>query len=245
MDMLPDCAAEKGKLQGPANHLLCSTHGHVLDIKAKKVIAYSPADYRKRFAPKKAPAEKEKPPVDEKGEQEKLRNILSGAALFINELQSRKAEFDKEMEVLAHLCPDAVSGARQAMTDAIASLRAHNMTAGEWISRSDLWVPGDIPSKSQAARNALTTYSSAMDKLRKCVDNPPPLPPAAPPLGPTSPDVDPAALKAQQELIRRRDQLKAKGAFLGSLKSLGELVEKIDHELEKAKDLATRMRIAR
>jgi hypothetical protein len=57
--------------------------------------------------------------------------------------------------------------------------------------------------------------------------------------------VDPAALKAQQELIRRRDQLKAKGAFLGSLKSLGELVEKIDHELEKAKDLATRMRIAR
>jgi hypothetical protein len=245
MDMLPDCVAEKGKLQGPANHLLCSTHGHVLDIKAKKVIAYSPADYRKRFAPKKAPAgsDKKSPPVDEKGEQEKLRNILSGAAIFINDFQGRKAEFDKDMDKLAHLCPDAVSGARQAMTDAIASLRAHNLTAGEWISRSDLWVPADIPSKSQAARNALTTYSSAMDKLRKCVDNPPPLPDPGP--IPSDPRVDPAALKAQRDLIRRRDRMDALRAFEGSLKSLGELVGKIDHELEKAKNLASRMQVAR
>jgi hypothetical protein len=246
MDMLADCAAEHGKLKGPAHHVLCRTHGHVLDTKAKKVIAYSPADYRKRFAPKKAKesAEPEKgtsPPYDEKGAQEKLRNILSGAAIFINDFQSRKSEFDKEMGVLDHLCPDAVSEARQAMSEAIASLRAHNVKAGEWIARSDLWVPGDIPRASQEARNALSNYSSAMDKLRKCVDNPPPLPPARP----SSPDVDPAALKAQQELIRRRDQLMASRAFEGSLKSLGELVGKIDHELEKAKNLASRMQVAR
>jgi hypothetical protein len=244
MDMLADCAPERGKLQGPAHHVLCSTHGHVLDTKAKKVIAYSAADYRKRLAPKKdkAPAGSEKePPFDEKGAQEKLRNILSGAAIFINDFQSQKAEFDKEIDALAHLCPDAVSEARQAMSEAIASLRAHNAKAGEWIARSDLWVPGDIPRSCQDARNALSNYSSAMDKLRKCVDNPPPLPPARP----SSPDVDPAALKAQQELMRRRDQLTAWRAFEGSLKSLGELVGKIDHELEKAKNLASRMQVAR
>lgn len=242
MDMLADCAPERGKLQGPAHHVLCSTHGHVLDTKAKKVIAYSPADYRKRFAPKKAKApEKESPPFDEKGAQEQLRNILSGVAIFINDFQSRKAEFDKEMDVLAHLCPDAASEARLAMSEAIASLRAHNVKAGEWIARSDLWVPGDIPRASQDARNALSNYSSAMDKLRKCVDNPPPPPPARP----SSPDVDPAALKAQQELIRRRDQMMASRAFEGSLKSLAELVGKIDDELEKAKNLASRMQVAR
>jgi hypothetical protein len=245
MDMLADCAPESGKLQGPAHHVLCRTHGHVLDTKAKKVIAYSPADYRKRFAPKKVKAtagsEKESPPFDEKGAQEQLRNILSGAAIFINDFQSRKAEFDKKMDGLAHLCPDAVSEAREAMADAIDSLRAHNVTAGEWIARSDLWVPGDIPRTSQSARNALSKYSSAMDKLRKCVDDPPP----PPPVRPSSPDVDPAALKAQQELIRRRDQLMASRAFEGSLKSLGELVGKIDHELEKAKNLASRMQVAR
>lgn len=245
MDMLSDCVAERGKLQGPAQHVLCSTHGHVLDTKAKKVIAYSPADYRKRFAPKKdkAPAgsETQSPPFDEKGAQEKLRNILSGAAIFINDFQGRKAEFDKEMDGIANLCPDAVSEARRAMSEAIDSLRAHNVTAGEWISRSDLWVPGDIPRTSQDARNAISKYSSAMDKLQKCVKDPPP-PPA---VRPSSPDVDPAALKAQQDLVRRRDILKARGALEGSLKSLLELGGKIDHELEKAKNLATRMQVAR
>jgi hypothetical protein len=80
-----------------------------------------------------------------------------------------------------------------------------------------------------------------MDKLRKCVKDPPPLPPPGPP----SPGVDPAALKAQQDLIRRRDQSKALGAFEKSLKSLLEFGEKIDRELEKAKNLASRMQFAR
>jgi hypothetical protein len=245
MDMLEDCAAERGKLKGPAHHVLCSTHGHVLDIKAKKVIAYSTADYRKRFAPKKdkAPAESEtqSPPYNEKEAQEKLRNILSGAAIFINDFQGRKSEFDKEMDKMADLCPDAVSEARTAMTEAIAALRAHNVTAGEWIARSDLWVPGDIPGKSQEARNALSKFSSAMDKLRKCLDKPPPPPDPGPPPR----DVDPDALKAQRELVRRRDRMDALRAFEGNLKSLAELGVKIEHELEKAKNLAKRMQVGR
>ncbi|MGD0431229.1 MAG: hypothetical protein ABSA58_09065, partial [Acetobacteraceae bacterium] len=39
--MLPDCKPVKGKVPGPAEHLLCATHGHVLDIKEKKIIAIS------------------------------------------------------------------------------------------------------------------------------------------------------------------------------------------------------------
>lgn len=49
MAMLADCVPEPGKLSGPAHHVLCRTHGHVLDRKAEKIIAWSPADYRKRF----------------------------------------------------------------------------------------------------------------------------------------------------------------------------------------------------
>jgi hypothetical protein len=44
--MLPDCKPVKGKVPGPAQHLLCATHGHVLDIKEKKIIAISLEQYK-------------------------------------------------------------------------------------------------------------------------------------------------------------------------------------------------------
>jgi hypothetical protein len=44
--MLPDCKPVKGKVPGPAQHLLCATHGHVLDIKEKKIIAISLDQYK-------------------------------------------------------------------------------------------------------------------------------------------------------------------------------------------------------
>ena len=43
--MLADCRPLRGQVPGPANHVLCATHGHVLDIDAKQVIAPSLADY--------------------------------------------------------------------------------------------------------------------------------------------------------------------------------------------------------
>jgi hypothetical protein len=157
---------------------------------------------------------------------------------LINEFQSRQADFDKEIDKLANLCKGAVSEARKAIAEAIASLRKHNETAGQWIARSDLWFPGDIPGTSQEARNALSKLSSEMDKLRKCSENPPPPPPIEPP-SPGGPH--PEALKAQQDLIRRREMLYAQGMFEGDLKSILELGGKIDHELEKAKVLARRI----
>jgi len=47
--MKPDCAPVHGKVPGPANHQLCSKHGHVLDVKAKMIIAKTVEDYKKSF----------------------------------------------------------------------------------------------------------------------------------------------------------------------------------------------------
>jgi hypothetical protein len=66
--MLPDCKPVKGKVPGPAEHLLCATHGHVLDIKEKKIIAISLEQYKSQkmgsAKPKPAapPAEAAPPP---------------------------------------------------------------------------------------------------------------------------------------------------------------------------------------
>lgn len=47
--MAADCKPVHGKVRGPANHLFCSTHGHIIDIKAKTIIAQSIADYDQHF----------------------------------------------------------------------------------------------------------------------------------------------------------------------------------------------------
>jgi hypothetical protein len=45
--MLPDCKIVHGKVHGPANHLLCTAHNHIVDIDAKTIIAHSLAEYLK------------------------------------------------------------------------------------------------------------------------------------------------------------------------------------------------------
>jgi hypothetical protein len=47
--MSPNCKPVRGKVKGPEHHLLCATHGHVLDMKAKKVIAKDLEDYAAKF----------------------------------------------------------------------------------------------------------------------------------------------------------------------------------------------------
>jgi hypothetical protein len=54
--MLPDCKPIKGKVPGPAEHLLCATHGHVLDVKAKKIIATTLDQYKAQGLGKQAAA---------------------------------------------------------------------------------------------------------------------------------------------------------------------------------------------
>src|SRR5262249_24393759 len=43
--MLPDCKVVRGKVPGPKHHVLCGTHGHVLDEEAKQIIAHSIGEY--------------------------------------------------------------------------------------------------------------------------------------------------------------------------------------------------------
>ena len=47
--MLPDCKVVRGKVPGPVNHVLCGTHGHVLDIAAGTIIAASIEEYKKLY----------------------------------------------------------------------------------------------------------------------------------------------------------------------------------------------------
>src|SRR5262249_22139403 len=50
-NMLPDCKIVRGKVPGPANHVLCATHGHVVDIATKTVLASSLEQYKKMYGP--------------------------------------------------------------------------------------------------------------------------------------------------------------------------------------------------
>jgi hypothetical protein len=47
--MAADCKTVRGMVDGPPEHMLCSTHGHVVDTKKKIVIADSVADYDAMF----------------------------------------------------------------------------------------------------------------------------------------------------------------------------------------------------
>ena len=62
--MLPDCKIVRGKVPGPANHVLCAKHGHVVDTATKMVIAWSVDDYKKMSATLHKAAEAAAPIVE-------------------------------------------------------------------------------------------------------------------------------------------------------------------------------------
>jgi hypothetical protein len=47
--MARDCEPVPGKVPGPANHVLCGTHGHILDASAGMIIAHDLEEYKKQF----------------------------------------------------------------------------------------------------------------------------------------------------------------------------------------------------
>ena len=47
--MQPDCVIVHGKVPGPKNHVMCKTHGHILDSTAKTIIAANLAEYKQMF----------------------------------------------------------------------------------------------------------------------------------------------------------------------------------------------------
>src|SRR5262249_21568556 len=44
--MSADCEIERGKVPGPANHVLCATHRHIMDTARRMVIAHSIDEYK-------------------------------------------------------------------------------------------------------------------------------------------------------------------------------------------------------
>lgn len=48
--MAADCVIVHGKVPGPKNHVLCSTHDHIIDSDARTVIAHDLDEYKKSFA---------------------------------------------------------------------------------------------------------------------------------------------------------------------------------------------------
>lgn len=61
--MLPDCKIVIGKVPGPVNHVLCGTHGHVVDTASKMIIAHSIDEY-KAGAPVDAPGHDDTQPQE-------------------------------------------------------------------------------------------------------------------------------------------------------------------------------------
>src|SRR4029078_3329473 len=47
--MQSDCKPVRGKVPGPANHVLCGTHGHVLDLSAGTIISGSVEEYQSQY----------------------------------------------------------------------------------------------------------------------------------------------------------------------------------------------------
>jgi hypothetical protein len=60
--MQPDCKVVHGKVPGPANHVMCGTHGHILDTSAKQIIANDLADYQQRYGKGKSGGDTPTPP---------------------------------------------------------------------------------------------------------------------------------------------------------------------------------------
>jgi len=89
--MGPECKVVRGKVPGPANHVLCGTHGHILDLGNKTIIAGSLEEYKKTYAKSggaygiagkpaygKSGGGGERPPQPEYGEDEQQEKYRGG-----------------------------------------------------------------------------------------------------------------------------------------------------------------------
>jgi hypothetical protein len=93
--MLADCRPVHGHVPGPASHLLCETHGHILDINAKQIIAASLDDYKARF-----PSGQDAKRAAEDAE-ERARKAADGAEKTIDEGEEKVVAAAKEAARLA------------------------------------------------------------------------------------------------------------------------------------------------
>jgi hypothetical protein len=135
--MLPDCKPVKGKVPGPAEHLLCATHGHVLDVKERKIIAISLEQYKsqklgsakpKQAAPPAQAAQPPQPPVATGAPAQASSNGAASSA----DPNAAKAQAEAKR---------ILNGLKSEVED-IASLRAdhEDLTGGGRVNRAVSWI---------------------------------------------------------------------------------------------------------
>jgi len=111
--MAADCKPVKGKVKGPIAHQLCATHGHVLDVDAKTIIAKDLKDYEAQQKKKVdqvwktlAAASHEKMAADCKPVHGKLKGapeniVLCGAHKHVLDVKAKVVIAKDENEFLA------------------------------------------------------------------------------------------------------------------------------------------------
>jgi hypothetical protein len=204
MPMLADCVPERGKVPGPANHLLCRTHGHVLDIGTRQVIACSVNDYIKRHSrsqaahgaapptgtstgpPKPDPAVEPDEPTagdDSRTVETQLRDKANGVSILIGEFESKLGKSREALDVYPNSLQEGNAlpcfgeglAARALLAKVEAPIHAFREAAGKYVAGGDKKELGEIAKASQDLLGAVDQFSQAMEKLYLCLATPPPL----------------------------------------------------------------------
>jgi hypothetical protein len=204
MPMLADCSPERGKVPGPANHLLCRTHGHVVDIATRQVIAWSVKDYILRHPrsqavhaaapqtgastapPKPDPAGEPDEPTagdDSRTVETQLRDKANGVSILIGEFESKQDKTREALDVYPNSlqesnilpCLGEALAARELLAKVDAPIHAFREAAGEYVAGGDKKELGEIAKASLDLLDAVNQFSQAMERLDLCLATPPPL----------------------------------------------------------------------
>jgi len=122
--MKPDCKIVRGQVPGPVNHVLCATHGHVVDIASHMIIARSVDDYKK-VAAMKAAADNVKKTADK---------VAADAKRAQAEADRKHGELEKKrgnMKIDVSLVVTGVYGPRDGLTIGIIAQPDHGDHTGE------------------------------------------------------------------------------------------------------------------
>jgi hypothetical protein len=107
--MLPDCKVVHGKVPGPSNHLLCATHGHVVDATAHTIIAHTLDEYIKSVG-SKSPSGKPGNAAAKTHEQTKQAQLA--AEKKHGDLEKKHGNIKVDLSLVVH----GINGPRDGLT---------------------------------------------------------------------------------------------------------------------------------
>ncbi len=160
--MLPDCKVVHGRVPGPRHHVLCTTHGHVVDEQKRMIIAPTLAEYIARNGPAAAPAHHAQGPASHSGAgrahpaaaapaapandgpraPDRLMSLCAKALFDASEMSLRTVSVMENLEKVRDECrPQAVDlmgsvHALQAVYDALLFSQANQYGAGHAADRA-------------------------------------------------------------------------------------------------------------